>query len=102
MPSLSTVVVPVAREASIVPDVGAIARAPYPARSRTPAAARAAGLPDYVVNVSRPVPPWRWTSLLLMPVELLVVAWSVPVAILLVAIPIALILWMGLFAWSFI
>ena len=48
--------------------------------------------PAYVVNVSRPVTPWRWTSVLLAPIELLGLAWSVPIGILLVMVPIGLIL----------
>lgn len=54
------------------------------------AAEPGAGVPDYVVDVSRPVLPRRWTSVPLAPVELLAVAWSVPLVILLVGIPIAL------------
>jgi hypothetical protein len=42
---------------------------------RQPAAALP---PAYVVNVSRPGQPWRWTSVLLAPLELLVIAWSIP------------------------
>jgi hypothetical protein len=53
-----------------------------------------------VVDVSRPPsPPWSWRSLVLAPLELLAVAWSVPVVILLIAAPIALVvaalLWLG-------
>jgi hypothetical protein len=55
--------------------------------------------PSYVVDVSRPSPPWSWRSVLLAPFELLVVAWSVPVVILLIAAPIGLalaaLLWLG-------
>jgi hypothetical protein len=54
---------------------------------------------SYVVDVSRPSPPWSWRSVLLAPLELLVVAWSVPVVILLIAAPIglgiAVVLWLG-------
>jgi hypothetical protein len=54
---------------------------------------------SYVVDVSRPSPPWSWRSVLLAPLELLVVAWSVPVVILLIAAPIglaiAVLLWLG-------
>jgi hypothetical protein len=59
---------------------------PQPAR----AVAGGAGRADSVVDVSRPVLPWRWTRVLLAPVELLALAWSIPFAILLVGIPIAL------------
>jgi hypothetical protein len=50
--------------------------------------------PSYV-----PSPPWSWRAVLLAPLELLVVAWSVPVVILLIAAPIGLamaaVLWLG-------
>ena len=42
------------------------------------------------MNVSRAAVPWSWKGLLLAPLELLAIAWSVPLAILLVAAPIAL------------
>ena len=48
-------------------------------------------VPDYVVDVSRPVQPWSWTSVLLAPLELLAVVWSVPFLILLVSIPAVLV-----------
>jgi hypothetical protein len=55
--------------------------------------------PSYVVDVSRPSTPWSWRAVLLAPFELLVVAWSVPVLILLIAAPIGLaiaaLLWLG-------
>jgi hypothetical protein len=55
--------------------------------------------PSYVVDVSRPSTPWSWRAVLLVPFELLVVAWSVPVVILLIAAPIGLaiaaLLWLG-------
>jgi hypothetical protein len=50
-----------------------------------------ARVPDYVVDVSRPVQPRRWTDLLLAPLELLAVVWSVPFLILLVSIPAVLV-----------
>lgn len=57
--------------------------------------------PSYVVDVSRPSTSWSWRSVLLAPLELLVVAWSVPVVILLIAAPIglaiAVFLWLGRF-----
>ena len=69
-------------------------------RSSEPRARR----PGYVVDVSRPVLPRHWTSMLLAPVELLAVAWSIPFVILLIGIPIALaaalILWIARFAIS--
>jgi|SRR5688572_6007101 hypothetical protein len=55
--------------------------------------------PSYVVDVSRPSTPWSWRAGLLAPLELLVVAWSVPVVILLIAAPIGLAIaalhWLG-------
>ena len=55
--------------------------------------------PSYVVDVSRPSMPWSWRAVLLAPIELLMVAWSVPVVILLIAAPIGLaiaaLLWLG-------
>jgi len=55
--------------------------------------------PSYVVDVSRPSTPLSWRAVLLAPFELLVVAWSVPVVILLIAAPIglaiAVFLWLG-------
>lgn len=55
--------------------------------------------PSYVVDVSRPSTPRSWRTVLLAPFELLVVAWSVPVVILLIAAPIGLavaaFLWLG-------
>jgi hypothetical protein len=54
--------------------------------------------PAYV-NVSRPATRWRWTDVLLAPVEALALAWSVPVLILLLMAPIGLVLagvlWVG-------
>ena len=55
--------------------------------------------PSYVVDVSRPSTSWSWRAVLLAPLELLVVVWSVPVVILLIAAPIglaiAVFLWLG-------
>ena len=55
--------------------------------------------PPYVVDVSRPVTPWSWSALLLAPIELLALAWSVPFLMLLVLLPIGLVvasaLWLG-------
>jgi hypothetical protein len=50
-----------------------------------------ARVPGYVVDVSRPVQPWSWTHVLLAPLELLAVVWSVPFLILLVSIPAVLV-----------
>lgn len=64
-----------------------------PLRVLTPA------YPAYVVDVSRQVRPWRWTSVLLAPVELLALAWTIPVLILLIMVPVGLalasVLWVG-------
>jgi hypothetical protein len=46
--------------------------------------------PAYVVDASRPIKPWRWTSVLLAPLELLAVAWTLPVMILLIMVPVGL------------
>ena len=55
--------------------------------------------PIDVVDVSRPVKSWPLRSVLLTSIELLVLAWSVPVLILLVMVPIGLALasalWVG-------
>jgi hypothetical protein len=45
-----------------------------------------------VIDVSRPVVPWSWKDLFLAPVELLALAWSVPVLILLVLVPFGLLI----------
>jgi hypothetical protein len=47
---------------------------------------------------------WRWTSVLLLPIELLAVIWSIPFIILVIGIPIALaaalLAWVGRLAVS--
>ena len=48
-----------------------------------------AGVPSYVVNVSVPDAPRRWTNVILIPLELLAVAWTTPFVILAVGIPLA-------------
>jgi hypothetical protein len=55
--------------------------------SASPPTAR---LPAYAVNVSRPVQRWNWKSVLLAPLELVALAESVPLAILLIMVPIGL------------
>ena len=44
-------------------------------------------------------PPWRWTSVLSAPLELMLVAWTIPLAILLIMVPVGLalasLLWLG-------
>jgi hypothetical protein len=56
-------------------------------------------LPAYVVGVNRQVQPWSWTTLFLAPVELLALAWSVPLAILVIMLPVGLavsgVIWLG-------
>ena len=56
-------------------------------------------VPGYVVNVSRPVAPWRWTSVLLLPLEIVALAFAVPLVVLLVMVPVGLAaaaaLWLG-------
>ena len=42
------------------------------------------------MNVGRAAVPWRWTDVLLAPVELLAVVWSIPLVILAIGVPIAL------------
>lgn len=54
-----------------------------------------------VIDVSRPITPWRWTQLVLAPVELLALVWSVPFVVLVVMLPVGLTLaaavWLGRF-----
>ena len=56
-------------------------------------------IPKYVVDVSRPVTPWRWQSSLQAPIELLALAWGIPLIILLLILPVGLALaaalWVG-------
>ena len=56
-------------------------------------------IPKYVVDVSRPVTPWRWQSSLQAPIELLALAWGIPLVILLLIVPVGLALaaalWIG-------
>lgn len=51
------------------------------------------------VDVNRTVTPWRWTSVLLAPLELLALAWTIPFLVLLVMVPFGLViagaLWAG-------
>jgi hypothetical protein len=68
--------------------VDAANRPSSPAERAVDAHAR---VPDYVVDVSRPVQPWSWTRVLLAPLELLAVVWSVPFLILAVSIPAVLV-----------
>lgn len=50
------------------------------------------------VDVNRPVTPWRWTSVLLAPLELLALAWTIPFLMLLVMVPIGLVIASALWA----
>ena len=56
-------------------------------------------IPKYVVDVSRPVTPWRWQSSLQAPIELLALAWGIPFVILFLIVPVGLALagalWIG-------
>jgi len=56
-------------------------------------------IPKYVVDVSRPITPWRWTNSLQAPIELLALAWGIPLLILLLIVPVGLALagalWIG-------
>ena len=56
-------------------------------------------IPKYVVDVSRPATPWRWQSSLQAPIELLALAWGIPLIILLLIAPVGLalagVLWVG-------
>jgi hypothetical protein len=45
---------------------------------------------SYVMDVSRPVAPRRWTAMVMAPFELLAVAWTAPLVILLLMLPIGL------------
>ena len=46
-------------------------------------------IPKYV-DVSRPVTPWHWRSSLQAPIELLALAWGIPLLILLLIVPVGL------------
>ena len=46
--------------------------------------------PAYVLDVSRPVNPRRWTTILLAPIELLALAWGAGLVILLIMAPIGI------------
>ena len=46
-------------------------------------------IPKYV-DVSRPVMPWRWRSSLQAPIELLALAWGIPLLIMLLMVPVGL------------
>ena len=45
---------------------------------------------DAIVDVSRPVQPWRWTDALLDALALLAVVWSIPFVIILLGTPFVL------------
>ena len=55
--------------------------------------------PAYVLDVSRPVNPRRWTSILLAPIELLALAWGAGLVIMLIlaaiGIAVASALWLS-------
>ena len=56
-------------------------------------------LPMAVIDISRPVVPWSWRDVFLAPVELLALAWAVPLLVLLVLLPFGLVIagavWLG-------
>jgi hypothetical protein len=52
--------------------------------------------PSYVVDVSRPAAPRRWTAAVMAPLELLAIAWTTPLVILLVMLPIGLVVALAL------
>jgi hypothetical protein len=45
-----------------------------------------------VINISRAVVPWSWRDVLLAPVELLALAWGVPLLVLLALLPFGLVI----------
>lgn len=49
-------------------------------------------LPMAVINISRPVAPWRWQDVVLAPVELLMLAWGVPLLVLLALLPVGVVI----------
>lgn len=61
------------------PVAAVVARAPHRA------AASATGL-----NVSRPIVPWRWRTGIVGAIELVAVAWSIPLVIVAIGAPLAL------------
>ena len=52
-----------------------------------------------VIDVSRPVVPWSWRDVFLAPMELLALAWTVPLLVLLALLPFGLVIagavWLG-------
>ena len=51
---------------------------------------RVPGAPAYVINVSRPEAPQSWSGLLMAPIELLAVAWTTPLLIFAMTLPVGL------------
>jgi hypothetical protein len=45
-----------------------------------------------VINISRAVVPWNWRDVFLAPVELLALAWGVPLLVLLALLPFGLVI----------
>ena len=62
-------------------------------------------VPSYVIDVGRAVKSWRWTSVLLAPLELLAVIWAIPFVILVAGLPVVLLVasiyWLGRFVTSY-
>jgi hypothetical protein len=49
-------------------------------------------LPITVIDISRPAAPWSWRDLFLAPVELIALAWGVPLLVLLALLPFGLLI----------
>jgi hypothetical protein len=45
-----------------------------------------------IINISRAVVPWSWRDVFLAPVELLALAWGVPLLVLLALLPFGLVI----------
>ena len=56
----------------------------------TPPRVPVPGSPSYVVNVSRPEAPWSWSGALSAPFELLAIAWTTPLLIFAITLPVGL------------
>ena len=56
----------------------------------TPERVHVPGAPSYVINVSRPETPRSWRGLLMAPIELLAVAWTTPLLIFAITLPVGL------------
>jgi hypothetical protein len=65
----------------------------------TPNRVSVPGAPSYVVDVSRPEIPWSWSGVVTAPIELLALAWTAPLLIFAITLPVGLAaaaaLWIG-------